>query len=96
MIVSLYQDTEKALIRIANTVLSETRQATFTADANWEVTHYGMMETAGGPSILDPLREPVAIDKGNSLTLDLKNVRFEFTKTNDDVAELHWPDLIDQ
>lgn len=89
MIASIYNDTGKTLTRLANAVINEQHQATFTADADWEVTHYGVMETVGGPSILDPLKEPVTVKQYNSLTLDLTHTSFEFTK-----LDLEWPDVI--
>lgn len=90
MICSLYYDTGDTLTRLANAVIDERRQATFTADTDWEVTHYGVMEVVGGPSLLDPLREPVTIREGNSLTLDLKGVTWQFMK-----LDLEWPEVID-
>lgn len=87
MIASLYHDTGTTLTRLANAVINERKQATFTADADWEVTHYGVMETVGGPSMLSPLPEPTTVKQDNSLTLDLRQVTFEFTKVD-------WPDVI--
>lgn len=89
MICSIYHDTGQTLTRLANAVIDERKQATFTADADWEVTHYGVMEVVGGPSLLDPLREPVTVEKDNSLTLDLKGVTWQFMK-----LDLEWPDVI--
>lgn len=87
MIASLYHDTGTTLTRLANAVINERKQATFTADTDWEVTHYGVMETVGGPSMLSPLPEPTTVKQDNSLTLDLRQVTFEFTKVD-------WPDVI--
>lgn len=89
MICSIYHDTGNALTRLANAIIDERKQATFTADADWEVTHYGVMEVVGGPSLLDPLPEPFPVKEGNSLTLDLKNVTWQFMK-----LDLEWPDII--
>lgn len=89
MIASLYHDTGSTLTRLANAVIDERRHATFIADADWEVTHYGVMETVGGPSMLSPLPEPTTVKQGNSLTLDLKRVTFEFTK-----LDLEWPEVV--
>lgn len=87
MIASLYHDTGTTLTRLANAVIDERKQATFTADTDWEVTHYGVMEVAGGPSMLSPLPEPTTVKENNSLTLDLREVTFTFTK-------YEWPDVI--
>lgn len=87
MIASLYHDTGDTLTRLANTMIDERRHATFTADADWEVTHYGLMEVVGGPSMLSPLPEPTTVKAGNFLTLDLKGVTFEF-------IDLEWPSVI--
>lgn len=89
MIASLYNDTGNALVRLANAAIREDRKVTFTADADWEVTHYGVMETVGGPSLLDVLREPVTVREGDSLTLDLKSVTYQFIK-----LDLDWPEVI--
>lgn len=88
MIASLYHDTGDTLTRLANAVIDERRHATFTADADWEVTHYGVMEVVGGPSMLSPVPfSPVTVKAGNSLTLDLRQVAFQFTRVD-------WPDVI--
>lgn len=87
MIASLYHDTGATLTRLANAVIDEQRHATFTADADWEVTHYGVTEVVGGPSSLAPLPKPTKVDEGESLTLDLTNVNWEF-------IDLEWPDVI--
>lgn len=80
MIASIYKDTGEALIRVANAVIDGNNQAMFCADADWEITHFGVMETVGGPSLLQPLPGAHTIMKGSFLTLDLKETRFEFRK----------------
>lgn len=87
MIASLYHDTGDTLTRLANAVIDERKHATFTAAADWEVTHYGVMETVGGPSILAPLTKPARVRKDDSLTLDLRKVSWEFTDSE-------WPSVI--
>lgn len=87
MICSLYHDTGDTLTRLANAVIDEQHQVTFAAPVDWEITHYGVMETVGGPSMLSPLPEPTTVKEGNFLTLDLREVTFEFTKVD-------WPDVI--
>lgn len=88
MIASLYYDTGTTLTRLANAVIDERKHATFTADADWEVTHYGLMEIVGGSSSLAPLPKPTKVDEGDSLTLDLTNVNWEF-------IDLEWPSVIE-
>lgn len=87
MIASLYHDTGDTLTRLANAIIDERKHVTFTADADWEVTHYGVMEIVGGPSSLAPLPKPTKVDEGNSLTLDLTKVSWEF-------FDLEWPEVV--
>jgi len=87
MIASLYHDDGNTLTRLANAVIDERHHATFEADTDWTVTHYGVCERVGGPSMLSPLPRPTTVDEGNSLTLDLKNVSFEF-------LDIEWPDVV--
>lgn len=89
MIASIYNDTGKTLTRLANAVIGDDKKVTFVAHADWEITHYGVMEVVGGPSLLDSLSEPVTVKSGNSLTLDLKRVTWQFTK-----LDLEWPEVI--
>lgn len=87
MIASLYHGTGDTLTRLANAVIDERKQATFTADADWEVTHYGIMESLGGHRVVSPLPKVTQVKVGYSLTIDLKGVTYEF-------VNLEWPDVI--
>lgn len=81
MIAFTYKESGDTLTRLASAVVGENHQATFIADADWEVTHYGVAQSINGPLMISPLVSPVTVDAENSLTIDLKNVTFEFRDT---------------
>lgn len=81
MIASIYKESGDTLTRLATAIVDENRQAIFIADADWEVTHYGVAQSINGPLMLSSLVSSVTVDVGNSLTIDLKNVTFEFRDT---------------
>lgn len=79
MIVSIYQDSDQTLTRLANAVMDGDRNATFVADRDWEITHYGMMEKANSAAMLAPLPGPVIVRTGDSISLNLKEVNISFS-----------------
>lgn len=80
MIVFIYKESGNTLTRLASAVVGENRQAVFTANIDWEITHYGVAEVTDGPLMLCrlPLDRPVLVEAGTALTIDLTNVTFEF------------------